>query len=534
MIKWTLLFFPFLYILPLLGQEATGTVRVDQLVQEAARIQIEEPERAEALAEEAFELSEELDYQQGLYGSALRLGILYRDQDNQGKATRFARSSLEAARAINSEPAQLESLSLLITIYRLTKRQQRLQEAELEYRKLKHKQEIEQSASRLQTLKSELEVTEQQNLEFASANTELEETLDSTIQEQEALRTQLALRQVRLENEILRLAQDSIQRELEIAQQQEEIQAYDAQVRRQRLLQILLIVGLAVALIFLWIIYQNFRLKRLRTAERAKAQRQLMMQEKMASLGQLTAGIAHEIKNPLNFVNNFSEGSIDLVNELEETLGHYKQQPAPEQLALCEELAGELKQNAVDIKENGTRIDRIVKSMMEQASGNQGEIQSVQINQLVRETLNLAHTGYRGLHPDFSAHVDESYDDQLPLVEIIPQDISRALLNIIGNACYALHQKQQRGLPDYTPTLKVATSRQDETVKISIWDNGPGIPEEIRKQIFTPFFTTKPVGDGNTGLGLSISNDIVQGHHGTLDVESEPAAFTRFVMTLPL
>jgi len=264
-----------------------------------------------------------------------------------------------------------------------------------------------------------------------------------------------------------------------------------------------------------------------------KTQGQLVLQEKMASLGQVTAGIAHEIKNPLNFVNNFAEGSVELIDDLIEALGKRRTCPNPDHFDELTELIQELRQNAADIGESGKRADSIVRNMMDHARGTKGERRVVDLNTMTLENLDLAYHGYRARFPSFNVELRKLVEGSLP-VEVTPQDLSRVLLNLVTNACYAVHEKQQTACGDYSPTITVSTRPGPEVAEIRIRDNGPGIPAEIRDQIFNPFFTTKPSGEGNTGLGLSIAYEIVvQGHHGTIEVESDPGEFTEFVIRLP-
>lgn len=268
--------------------------------------------------------------------------------------------------------------------------------------------------------------------------------------------------------------------------------------------------------------------------ELKKAQTQLIYSEKMASLGQLTAGIAHEIKNPLNFVNNFAEGSVELTSELLEEIEQYKNIIEKDSYQNISELLSDIRQNVIDILENGKRADRIVHSMMDHARGTKTEREGVNINELVDENINLAYHGYRAREASFNVDIQKEFDDSQPMVEVIPQDMGRVLLNILNNACYAVHRKAQEEGEGYSPILNISTKSVNNEVEIHIRDNGSGIPVDIRKKIFEPFFTTKPTGEGNTGLGLSISYDIVvQGHMGKIQVESEPGEFTEFVIILP-
>jgi len=262
------------------------------------------------------------------------------------------------------------------------------------------------------------------------------------------------------------------------------------------------------------------------------AQDRLVQTEKLASLGQLTAGIAHEIKNPLNFVNNFSSLSAGLVDELDETLV-----PAPLDQKMrgdVGELMGMLKSNLEKIVQHGKRADSIVKNMLQHSREGSGERRSADINALVGESLNLAYHGARAEKPGLAITLKHDLDPDAGALELYPQEITRALLNLISNGFYAAtRRKAEIGDGAFEPVLIAATRNLGETVEIRIRDNGSGIPPDVREKMFNPFFTTKPTGEG-TGLGLSMTHDIVvKQHGGRIDVETEPGAFTEFIITLP-
>ena len=262
-------------------------------------------------------------------------------------------------------------------------------------------------------------------------------------------------------------------------------------------------------------------------------QQQLVTQEKLASLGQLTAGIAHEIKNPLNFVNNFAALSVDLMKELNETLTKQKDKLGEEVVAEIEDLLTTLEQNAEKINHHGQRADNIVKSMMQHARGSSGQRELADINHLLDEAVNLTYHGLRANDAAFNITIEKEYDATIGKLEVVPQDLSRVFLNIINNACYAAFQKKKDTRGDFSPTLSVSTKNVNGHIEIRIRDNGNGIPKDIREKIFNPFFTTKPTGQG-TGLGLSISYDIiVQQHRGEIRVETEEGKFSEFVVLLP-
>jgi signal transduction histidine kinase len=256
--------------------------------------------------------------------------------------------------------------------------------------------------------------------------------------------------------------------------------------------------------------------------------------EKMASLGQLTAGIAHEIKNPLNFVNNFAGLSVELLDELKETAAPALAALDADKRADIDEVVGMLTGNLEKIAEHGRRADGIVKSMLEHSRGASGERRQVDLNGLVEEALNLAYHGARAQDANFNITLERDLDPAIVPIELAPQEITRVLLNLFGNGFYAANKRKGDGAgPDYRPALKVATHDLGDAIEIRVRDNGSGIPPEIREKLFQPFFTTKPTGEG-TGLGLSISWDIVtQQHGGTITVDSQIGEFTEFTVRLP-
>jgi two-component system, NtrC family, sensor kinase len=264
-----------------------------------------------------------------------------------------------------------------------------------------------------------------------------------------------------------------------------------------------------------------------------RAQEQILLQEKMASLGSLTAGIAHEIKNPLNFVNNFALLTGELVTELDEGLVKEKEKLDPRSWEDIEALMSDLKQNAAKIREHGKRADGIVKSMLLHARGRTGERQATDVNSLVSETMNLAYHAMRGQDPSFNIKLQPELDPKAGAVDAVPQDLSRVFLNLMNNAMYATHEKKKAAGGDYAPLLDVRTKSLGDAVEVRVKDNGNGIPKAVLDKVFAPFFTTKPAGSG-TGLGLSISYDIVTaGHGGTLEVNTEEGRYAEFVVTLP-
>jgi signal transduction histidine kinase len=261
-----------------------------------------------------------------------------------------------------------------------------------------------------------------------------------------------------------------------------------------------------------------------------QAQDQIVKQEKMASLGALTAGIAHEIKNPLNFVNNFADLSRELAVELKEDLDRAGTVLDPAIAADVPDILDQLNMNLSKIKEHGVRADGIVRSMLLHSRGTAGQQQPTDVNALARDAVNLAYHGMRANDSSFQVGLDFDVDPEAAApIEAVPQDLMRALLNIANNACYAAYRRKAG--PGGRVGLR--TRKLADGIEIRIRDNGDGIPEEVRARIFEPFFTTKPAGQG-TGLGLSIGHDIIVGRHaGKMWVETEPGAFTEFVIVLP-
>ncbi|WP_237144824.1 ATP-binding protein [Pontibacter pamirensis] len=265
--------------------------------------------------------------------------------------------------------------------------------------------------------------------------------------------------------------------------------------------------------------------------ELKSTQEQLIQREKMASLGELTAGIAHEIQNPLNFVNNFSELNQELFQEVQEEVRQLS--VSPTEKANLQELISNLSQNQRKVHLHGQRADAIVKGMLEHSRASTGEKRLTDLNALVEEYLRLAYAGVRASDKDFTCTLDTCYDQSLKKMEVVPQELGRVLLNLFNNAFYAVRQKQKWGLVGYEPKVAVSTATQNGKVEIRVWDNGTGISESVKGKIFQPFFTTKPTGQG-TGLGLSLSYDIItKGHGGEMRVTSKEGEWTEFTVSIP-
>jgi len=326
------------------------------------------------------------------------------------------------------------------------------------------------------------------------------------------------------------------QYEIEIAET-----AYRNQVK-----QFAFISGLLVFLLIVYILYRNNRHKQKAYAllqkqkqetdvQRAKAERtlhelkstqaQLIQSEKMASLGELTAGVAHEIQNPLNFVNNFSDVNQELLTELRDEANKGN-------LDEVKSIASSVIENELKINHHGKRADAIVKGMLQHARTSSGQKEPTDINKLADEYLRLAYQRFRAKDKSFNATFATDFDQTIGKVNVIPQEIGRVILNLINNAFYAVHEKQKQNLNGHEPTVSVSTKRNAGTVAILVKDNGNGIPQKILDKIFQPFFTTKPTGQG-TGLGLSLAYDIVKAHGGEIKVQTKEGEGSEFIIHLP-
>ena len=256
-------------------------------------------------------------------------------------------------------------------------------------------------------------------------------------------------------------------------------------------------------------------------------QNQLVQSEKMASLGEMTAGIAHEIQNPLNFVNNFSEVNAELIDELKTELAAGNNQQAIE-------IANDIKENEEKIIHHGKRADGIVKSMLQHSRSSTGKKELTDINVLADEYTRLAYHGLRAKDKTFNAKFETNFDNSIEPIPVIPQEIGRVLLNLINNAFYAVTEREKQAGENYEPTVTVATKKIDDKIEVTVKDNGNGIPQKVLDKIFQPFFTTKPAGQG-TGLGLSLSYDIItKGHGGDFRVETKEGEGTVFIVSLPV
>jgi len=294
-----------------------------------------------------------------------------------------------------------------------------------------------------------------------------------------------------------------------------------------------LLAGITVLLILALIIYRNNRQKHKANIQIEQAyndlkatQQQLIQSEKMASLGELTAGIAHEIQNPLNFVNNFSEVNTELIDEMQELLKAGNNSDAIT-------ISNDIRENQERINHHGKRADSIVKGMLQHSRSSTGIKEPTDLNALTDEYLRLAYHGLRAKDKSFNATMNTDFDPSIGLVNIIPQEIGRVILNLFTNAFYAVAEKARQSNGEYSPTVFVSTKKMNGKLQIMVKDNGFGISSKVLDKIFQPFFSTKPTGQG-TGLGLSLSYDIIKGHGGELKVETKEDEYAVFIITLPV
>jgi two-component system, NtrC family, sensor kinase len=322
-------------------------------------------------------------------------------------------------------------------------------------------------------------------------------------------------------------------RALQKASQDKIIALRESEIGRQKLVRNVSLVGLTVFIVFAVIFFIRFREKRKLSialeqsiTDLKSTQKQLVHAEKMASLGELTAGIAHEIQNPLNFVNNFSEVNTELIDELE-------QEAEKGNIDEVKIIAKDIKENSEKINHHGKRADAIVKGMLQHSRSSTGVKESTNINKLADEYLRLSYHGLRAKDKEFSAEMKTDFDNGIGKINIIPQDIGRVLLNLYNNAFYAVNEKAKQQPGSYEPIVSVTTKKKVHSIELTVKDNGNGVPQKVIDKIFQPFFTTKPTGEG-TGLGLSLSYDIIKAHGGEIKVNTREGEFTEFVIQLPI
>ena len=506
---------------------------------------------------QALEQFEKAQQTPGICQTLNGIGDLYRTAGNLSEATRYYNKALRLARRLNSERLQAEVESNLAAVDVQTgEYQQALITGHHALKTLLARGEYEviawvqtslaqahlklgrpdsavyygqrswnlsrqigyKEASRDASAILSLAYAEQKNFkdayQFQVAHTAYNDTLSG--------------RQIRQQLAVLQQKARSAERHAQARLREEES-------RRQRQWLITALIGIALLGVVAAALWRSNRQQqraniqlRQKQAELKATQNQLIQTEKMASLGELTAGIAHEIQNPLNFVNNFSEVSIELIDELTQ------EQTKPQRdVELEAELLNDLKQNLQKISHHGGRASSIVRGMLQHSRASSGQREPTDLNALADEYLRLAYHGLRAKDKTFNAELKTDFGLGLEKVPVIPQDMGRVLLNLFNNAFYATQQRQKQGESAYQPTVFITTKRAGNSAEITVKDNGTGIPEAAREKIFQPFFTTKPTGEG-TGLGLSMSYDIVtKGHNGNLRVESHENQGAVFHITIP-
>lgn len=532
MMRRLLIIISALFFCILLAEAQTGTTAersASERSQEKAKAQLQlrgarqlqeiDPSQAIKMVEEVIRESDRSAWQALLYESATLLAALHFAEEQYRRAARAAGQALEAAKALQDDQKALASLGVLKNIYTADGRSRKLSAVTEQYATLKTALDLEARNEQFSKLEDTYVAT-------ASEMETIAERLDKT----EIARRLLQEEKLRLENTTLNLRNDSIKSALELEKEENKVMALSARTKRQ---QNLLLTGglitifiIILAFVWIWIV----REKRKQEAQQALLKQQLLQKDKMAVLGEMTAGIAHEIKNPLNFVNNFAEGSIDLLEELQESLQGQLPKMSPEEKQDLSFLLEELRQNAEDIHKQGRRADDIINGMMNHARGESSESSLVDINTLLLDSWELAYAGAGARYTNIKVEFQKELAENLPAIRVIPQDLNRAFLNIFINSLEAF---AERGIA--RPAIVVQTTTENEVLQISIRDNAGGVSTAIQEKVFNPFFTTKPTGKGNTGLGLSIAHDIIEkGHDGSIELQSDAQQFTEIQIRLPL
>jgi two-component system NtrC family sensor kinase len=447
----------------------------------------------------------------------MHLGDIYKALENQSMSLSYYYESLKTSTK-NNNRAAVSRVCLRLSQYHLENRNK---DSALYY-----------SLRNMEILKTLGQVTgKETNLGVGYENIylsyKLNNRFDSAFKYSElALTTKDSLVKIRIRN-LAEFQSLTYNEQLRLQNLEKEKVLYQSRLRTYALLG-----GLAVFLLIALILFRNNRQKRKAnriletTLTNLKAtQSQLIQSEKMASLGELTAGIAHEIQNPLNFVNNFSEVSNELIDEMNEELSKGDIEEA-------KAIANDVKQNLEKINHHGKRADAIVKGMLQHSRSNSGQKEPTDINALADEYLRLAYHGLRAKDKSFNASMKTDFDETIGNVHIIPQDIGRVILNLITNAFYVVDEKKKSGIEGYEPSVSVSTKKAGNKVLIAVKDNGNGISQKVLDKIFQPFFTTKPTGQG-TGLGLSLSYDIVKAHGGEIKVVTKENEGTEFIIQIP-
>jgi signal transduction histidine kinase len=446
----------------------------------------------------------------------MHLGDIYKALKNDSMSLAYYHKSFQTS-VENNNRAALSRVCLRLSQYHLDKRNK---DSALFY-----------AQKNLEVLKTLGSVTgKETNLGIGYENVylsyKMNNQFDSAFKYLElALKTKDSLAKIRISN-LAEFQNLTFSEQLRLQNLAKEKRLYQSRVRTYTLL-----VGLGIFLLIALILFRNNLQKQKtnkvleKTLTDLKAtQLQLIQSEKMASLGELTAGIAHEIQNPLNFVNNFSEVNAELIDEMQQELDKGN-------LADAKAISNDIKENEQKINHHGRRADSIVKGMLQHSRSSGGVKEPTDINALADEYLRLAYHGLRAKDKSFNATMKTDYDESIGNINIIPQDMGRVILNLITNAFYVVDEKKKSGVDNYEPTVTVSTKKVNYIVEIKVKDNGNGIPQKVLDKIFQPFFTTKPTGQG-TGLGLSLSYDIVKAHGGELKVDTKEGEGSIFIINL--
>lgn len=515
----------------------------------------ESPRKAHNYYSKEIELIEKLNDKYGLMEAYFNLGtiskkIKFRKPDTE----KYYRKSLKLARELNDNRVILLNLAALRDYYYDKGEIKLSSDFEKELFRLKDSLNKAEQKKELESMKQIQEITKQEKDSAIVSMKKQEENFRKVSKKNQKIIDILNEERELLSKEKAQLAEKKDMQAKIIALNKEKLAQ---QERRNYLYLVIILIGLTSSFLMFKLYQQkrqtnielnkkqkqiikqaaelekNYRELEEKNKEIEKNHQKLIYQEKLASLGHLTAGIAHELRNPLNFVNNFSGLSVELISDLNEILSSTKEKFSNEDKEEVEDICAMLVDNMNKIKEHGTRAERIITGMLAHSRDSKSELERVNLNQIIDEYFKLAYHGAKGEFKGFNANIITDYDKEIGQIELLTQDFSRTILNIVNNACYALFKKQQAN-KEYKPELTITTKKINSNAEIRIKDNGTGIPEKIVNQIFNPFYTTKPTGEG-TGLGLSMSYEtITNGHNGKLDVNSKNGEFTEFIIEIPL